>query len=318
MTGTFRSLIKKYFPTELLVQLEVVANDKQISNNQKTDEIVYLLNKYDVPFSPLGNGTNRYGILIDGYAVKIALDRAGQIDNMREFKYAKRFGTDVVRVYECTPGVGTVAVFEYITIFSLSDMEKHQDEMREILGRITENFLVGDMGVSVINYINWGTRLDGTIAILDFAYIYSLSYKGFLCSCEDEGVLQYDHDFNFLICPFCRKKYSFADIRKRITREDEINEIGDIRNDGYVLTEQVQTLEINLDESEHLRPKKKKKKEKSERVKDDKVPALTKEMQEEQLNLLNSITSGGNNHGKKGQGAQGEDRQHGKKHRGPA
>ena len=92
MTGTFRSLIKKYFPTELLVQLEVVANDKQISNNQKTDEIVYLLNKYDVPFSPLGNGTNRYGILIDGYAVKIALDRAGQIDNMREFKYAKRFG----------------------------------------------------------------------------------------------------------------------------------------------------------------------------------------------------------------------------------
>ena len=293
-TATFRSLIKKYFPIDLLVKLEVIASDHRVSNNKKTGAIIDLLRENNIPFTPLGNGTNRYGVLIDGYAVKIALDRAGQIDNMREFKYAKRLYPNVVKVYECTPEKGTVAVFEYITIFSINDMYNYQEEMREILKILSENFLIGDMGVSTDNFINWGYRADGSIAILDFAYIYSLEYKGFLCSCEDEGVLEYDTDFNYLQCPYCRKKYSFADIRKRITAQDEANEIGDIRDDGYVLHSKEENLPINLNESTWRRVKVKKKKERFV-PKKEKDESITPESQAEALKYIDDLIRGQSN-----------------------
>lgn len=258
----FRSLIKKYFPIELLIQLDELTMAHDIDNNSKTPEILELLTKYNVPFTSLGNGTNRYGILVDGYAVKIALDRMGKTDNKREFKYAKRLYPDVVKVYECLE-TGLIATFEYITIFSLDDYYDNQDKMREILKDISKNFLIGDIGISQNNYVNWGTRSDGSIAILDFAYIYSLSYKGFICTCEDEGTLEFDNDFNYLICPFCRKKWSFGDIRKRISKQDEINEIGDIMSLGYILHKDEEVHKIDYTKSpgkvEEQKKKKKKK-----------------------------------------------------------
>lgn len=285
----FRSLILKYFPPELLIKLDQVSMTYGVDNNNKTPEILELLNQYKVPFEPLGNGTNRYGILIDGYAVKIALDRMGKTDNKREFKYAKRLYPYVVKVYECCE-TGLLAVFEYITIFSYSDYLKYQEQMREILKDITEEFLVGDIGISQNNYVNWGIRPDGTIAILDFAYIYSLSYRGFLCTCEDQGVLQYSNDFNYLRCPFCGKKWSFSDIRKRISKQDEIDEIGDIMRLGYVLTDMTQKLPIIPSES---LSDKKKKKEKVFVKKEEKPKEISFDEQMESLDELDKMIYGG-------------------------
>ena len=278
--AVFHSLIKKYFPSELLVKLELVTQTHGIDNNSKTTKILELLNEYNIPYSSLGNGTNRYGFLVDGYAVKIALDRAGHIDNKREFKYAKTHYPDVVKVYECTVD-GLLAVFEYITIFSMDDFVSYQEDMRKILKKITENYLVGDVGISTINYINWGIRADGSIAILDFAYIYSLSYRGFLCTCEDEGILQYDKDFNFLRCPFCGKKWSFSDIRKRITKEDELNEIGDIREVGYNLKNSEEELIVDYEKSPHMKPK----------VKKEKIKPVKKSKEIIDINYINDINN---------------------------
>lgn len=255
MEKLFRSILKKYFPVELCVELESISKMMHIDNNGKTPYIKEVLERYNVPYAPLGNGTNRYGIIVDGYAVKIALDRMGCVDNKREFKYGKQLYPSVVKVYECLEN-GLLAVSEYITIFSLNDYYEKQDEMREILAEIAANFLIGDIGVSKNNYANWGTRGDGSICILDFAYIYSLSYKGFLCTCDDEGMLESDNDFNYFICPICRKKFSFGDLRKRITKQDEINEIGDIKEVGYVLHKDGEMLPIDYDKSPDKRPKK--------------------------------------------------------------
>ena len=60
-----------------------------ISNNEKNAFVKTLLTDYNIPFSGLGPGTNRMAVLIDGYAVKIALDKDGMIDNKREFLYTK-------------------------------------------------------------------------------------------------------------------------------------------------------------------------------------------------------------------------------------
>ena len=95
-------------------------------------------------------------------------------------------------------------------------------------------------------------------------YIYSLSYKGFYCTCEDEGTLTFDRDFNFLVCPFCKKKWSFGDIRKRITKQDEIDEIGDIMKLGYVLGKEEEEHPIDPEKSPVKVKKKKEKEEKPE------------------------------------------------------
>lgn len=230
----FRSLIKKYFPLELQLELDKLANNYELNNNEKNEKIEVLLQEYNVPYEMLGPGTNRTGILIDGYAVKIALDRLGKIDNRREFKYTVRLQPYVVKVYESNRQ-GLIAVSEYVTIFSIDDYYDKQTEMRDMLKEISNNFLIGDIGVTSNNYVNWGIRNDGSICILDFAYIYALSYKTFGCTCDDGVLLEYDRDYVNLSCPACGKKYTFGQIRKRITKVDEEIEIGDITELGYLL-----------------------------------------------------------------------------------
>ena len=214
----------------------------------------------------------------------------GKIDNKREIKYSKRLYPSVVKVYECAT-TGLVAAFEYVTIFTLDDFYSYQEDMRPILREISENFLVGDIGISTDNYVNWGIRSDGTICILDFAYIYSLSYKGFKCTCEDEGTLQFDNDFVFLKCPMCGKKWSFSDIRKRISKADEINEIGDITKIGYVLHKAEEKLEEIPEFSPHdfKKPKKKKSKHEHNRQVEHVDYDTSEEAQKRALEKLNKM-----------------------------
>ena len=284
-------MIKKYFPIELMIELDELSQQHDIDNNGKGKEICKLLKKYNIEFEPLGSGTNRYAVIIDGYAFKIALDKLGKTDNKRELKYGRLLYPYVIKVYECLP-TGLIASFEYITLFSLQDFYDNQHKMREILKEISENFLIGDIGVTTENYANWGTRNDGSIAILDFAYIYSLSYQGFKCTCEDEPTLQFDNDFVYLICPICGKKFSFLDIRRRISQTDEINEIGDIRNDGYVLHSEEEEVEINEKFSpfEFIHEKKKKKKPKrKERPDKIKIYDTSKDNQKKMMEELDNL-----------------------------
>lgn len=286
-----RSLIHKYFPTELLMELDKISANYDIDNNAKSKLINKLLDDYNVPYDVLGNGTNRYGILIDGYAVKIALDRLGKVDNRREFKYSAQLQPCVVKVYESNKE-GLIAVTEYVTIFTLDDLYERQEEMREILHSISQNFLVGDIGVSANNYINWGIRNDGTACILDFAYIYALSFKQFHCSCSEDSLVEYDNDYNNLICPSCHRKYSFGEIRKRITKADEEAEIGNILDVGYVLKNEEEEVEIDpakviVDINDPAKTKKDQK-EKKAKIRIEKQPKQNYDLSyEEQLELLN-------------------------------
>lgn len=253
-----RSLIQNYFSMELKDEIFKVTLEHILDNNEKGKIIKDLLTKYNVPYTSLGSGTNRMAVLIDGYAVKIGLDKDGMIDNRREFLYTRELQPYVVKVYECTQN-GLLAVTEYVSIFTLDDFHNYQEDMREILSEISNFFLIGDVGITGKNYVNWGLRNDGTICILDFAYIYSVKYKLFVCTCDDESILNYDKDYNVLICPHCGKKYRFAEIRKRITAKNQEDEIGDIRRLGYNITKPEELVPVNPD-FENIKPEKKKKK----------------------------------------------------------
>ena len=231
-----------------------------VDNNTKGFELKNLLTKYigKDKFTSLGSGTNRFGILIDGYAVKFALDGDGMIDNRREFLYSQDLYPYVVKVYEAFPN-GLVAVTEYVEIFNIEAFYKYENKMKEILSDIANNYLVGDVGVTGKNYVNWGIRhsgIDDDICILDFAYIYNVKFNVSRCSCGH--FLQYDDKYVNFECPSCGKKYTFGEVRRKISRKDQENEIGDIRRLGYVLTSAEETKEINP-EFTHDNSKKKKK-----------------------------------------------------------
>ena len=75
--GKKRSLLLKYFSKDLYIEILRITMISDADNNEKGFLIKDLLRKNNIPFSPLGSGTNRIAVLIDGYAVKIALDRDG-------------------------------------------------------------------------------------------------------------------------------------------------------------------------------------------------------------------------------------------------
>lgn len=258
-----RSIINKYFTKEIYFELYRITMINDLDNIEKGYLIIDYLKSVGLNFSPLGSGTNRMAILLDGYAIKIALDKDGMIDNRREMLYTKDLQPYVIKVYECTPS-GLIAVTEYVSAFTdkADLLSRYVIKAREILNNISQYYLVGDVGITEKNYGNWGIRkTDGSLCILDYAYIYSVRYTVFSCTNEDcenpNSLLQYDNNFVNLICPSCGTKYSFAQLRQRITRKQQEEEIGDIRRLGYNITKDNEEVEI-IPEFEHrdiIKPK---------------------------------------------------------------
>lgn len=242
---TKRSLILKYFTQEMNLELYRITMIPGVDNNGRTELICRYLSQCGLVFEKLGSGTNRMAILLDGYAVKIALDRHGMIDNKREMLFTQELQPYVIKVYECMTS-GLIAVTEYVSAFTEKSQlfTEYVDEVKRILKNISDRYLVGDVGVSAHNYQNWGIRRDDkSICMLDYAYIYSVRYSTFTCA-DDEALLQYDRNYVNLICPVCGRQYKFSDLRERITNEQQRTEIGDIRRLGYTLTQPVQELDI--------------------------------------------------------------------------
>ena len=155
-----RSLIKKYISDELYIDILKTTLISDADNNEKSIMIKDLLTKYGVPWSGLGNGTNRFAVQVDGYSLKIALDKDGMIDNCREMLYSKALQPYAVKTYECTPS-GLFCVEEYVDILDKSDFDDPavQREMRDILGELSQMFLIGDVGINSKNYVSFWSPL---------------------------------------------------------------------------------------------------------------------------------------------------------------
>lgn len=259
-TKVLKSLLMEFIPYELYADLNTVV-DMHVDNSTKEIGIKYLLNKYKIPFTPLGSGTNRLGILIGGYAFKFAYDKAGCTDNKREFKYSKLLYPYAIKVYECFPN-GLVSISEYIEVFTEEDFWTYREPMKNILRDLSSKYLIGDVGIIKKNLTNWGVRhseYGDQICILDFAYIYDVSFGTFTCSCDNITMLEYDKSFSKFICPNCAKVYTFEDLRSRITKKLENEEIGDIRNISYNVISSMQTVDyvpeysdMNIEEDENV------------------------------------------------------------------
>lgn len=258
-----RSLLLESLPLELRVQIDLLSRRRDIANKEKQSELFKLLRSFNIEnVTPLGPGTNRYAFKLNGYVIKVATDNDGKIDNFKEFKMAKRLFPYTTKVYEVSSN-GTLLVAEYIQPFqSYTEMLHYADKIRDILKKLSNVYLIGDVGITAKNYANWGIRIGTDEPVcLDFAYVYDVSSELFTCT-RCGSMLTPNKDFTELYCPnpSCGHKYLFEDIRRRIGNDLHKHEIGDLTEEGYLLYESKVDTELTASRSNYLDRKKKHKK----------------------------------------------------------
>ena len=133
MVKNLRSLLHERFPLDLRVKIELLSRRRDITNKEKQEELFKLLREFKInDIVPLGPGTNRYAFKVNGYVIKVATDHDGKIDNLKEFKMAKRLFPYVTKTYEVSEN-GTLLVAEYIQPFSsYTEMCMYAEKIRTI------------------------------------------------------------------------------------------------------------------------------------------------------------------------------------------
>ena len=96
-----------------------------------------------------------------------------------EFIYSRQLQPYVVKCYELAPD-GLVAVFEYLEIFTVDDLYKNQSTMREMLTDIAAEFLIGDVGISSVNYQDFISCTRGIFIIKRYLLFLRRYYITFL------------------------------------------------------------------------------------------------------------------------------------------
>ncbi len=228
-----RSRIKEFITDKAMDMLTKVYFKRNVDNNEKARMIQLVLDQNNIDNVLLGPGTNRVAFLIDGYVFKFAMDSWGIKDNYNELASSKELQPFVVKTYETC---GLINVCEYVTLMSTEDFAHPQVEkiIVSTLSELSVSYLLGDVGYTAKNFTNWGYRDDGSVVILDYAYIYQIQNHDIICF-DDGHLLEYNEYFTHLVCPHCRRKYDFMEIRRRISTTFEADEANSVLDNAYKL-----------------------------------------------------------------------------------
>ena len=94
-------------------------------------------------------------------------------------------------------------------------------------------------------------RDNQELVALDFAYIYRIIGDELRCDCDVAPMLEYTPDYDKLVCPHCRKRYMFIDVRRRISKEMETQELEMSKARAYQITEKIEKVhDDSMDVSE--------------------------------------------------------------------
>lgn len=202
------SLIKEYFPDEVLKALFYQALSVDIMDNNARAEIIkYICEPYG--FDELGTGTNRIGLLKNNFVFKIALDRRGIVDNFTEFKRSAEMPRFLAKSYETNM---LILCQQYVNVMDQEQFIYNEPVIKDMLSQISSAFIFDDIGFTVKNSANYGyieTPEGDEIRILDYGYLYPLTLenKTELFRCPRCGAkLEWDRNYTRFECnnPKCR------------------------------------------------------------------------------------------------------------------
>lgn len=208
-----KSKIKAMFNKELRRYFAAICDTRQIQNNiLKMDLLQRILTVNGIQSEQLGGATNRYVTMIDGYAVKFAVDRQGYKDNLMEYALAQELQPRVTRSYETN---GYILIHKCVRILTEEEWRMRKIEILKILDELGREYLLGDVGYYDLNRTNWGVTDEGDLVIVDYAYCHRLTEGLFTCPVCG-AVLSYDQNFTSFICTDranCHAKYTYNQIK---------------------------------------------------------------------------------------------------------
>lgn len=218
--STFRSRLNK-LPLELKIKIGEIPYQKGMRASNRRLKVIEYLKEYNIDFTEVGTGTNRFIIRYDGFAIKIALDNEGIADNKQEWVMSELLAPDISLAYEISSG-GHMLVAQYCPAFtSYGDMRNYAGTIRKILAKWSMRFLLGDVGISRVNFANWGISPAGKPVCIDYAYIFPANMNLFECICGSTN-MDMDADFTAYKCAKCGKEYQDRDLRVRISNDDRL------------------------------------------------------------------------------------------------
>jgi hypothetical protein len=207
-------------PFEARVKIGEVAYQKGMRATSRRNRVIEILKEYNVPFTEVGTGTNRFIVKYDGFALKIALDREGVADNKQEWVMAEMLSPDVAMAYEISKG-GHLLVAAYAPAFTSYAEMLGYPQIKSILERWGTRFLLGDVGFNRVNYANWGL-LGGKPVCIDYAYIFPASMDLFKCNCGCKRMKFVDDTCSEYKCIECGREYQDRELRCKISQDDRL------------------------------------------------------------------------------------------------
>lgn len=204
-------IINEIFEMEVITKISNICDSFEITdNNLRADEIMDVLSDYD--FKELGCGTNRICVKKKGYpyAIKIALDGRGIMDNNIEFNIFNdpelREHNDVTLSYENS---GLILLSQKVPTMKSEDFEYFKKDIYKILKRLSKTYILNDIGPR--SFKNWGIFNEKPI-IIDFAYLSRVKDAKIKVCNKCSGKLHYTTDFIQMQCEDCGKLFNLADI----------------------------------------------------------------------------------------------------------
>lgn len=220
VTCGFRSRLMT-IPKECRVKIGEVSYQKGMRATSRKNKVIEILKEYNIPFTEVGTGTNRFIVKYDGFALKIALDREGIADNKQEWVMSEMLSPHVATAWEIIKG-GHLLVASYAPAFtSYSEMSIYGPKIRKILDQWGSRYLLGDVGFNRVNYANWGL-LGGLPVCIDYAYIFPASMDLFKCVCGCKRMKFTDESYSSYKCVECGREYEDRDLRAKISQNDRL------------------------------------------------------------------------------------------------
>lgn len=200
---------------------------KLMSNNTRMNLIKnFIRMAWSDKIINFGTGTNRLAVMTESLVFKIAIDKAGCVDNLHEFYMSGELYPYVTKSYETNE---LILVSEYVNV--IKTKEEFDDRKIEIIKILREledmTSLMLDVGFITKNRTNWGVRVsDNKPVILDFAYIYT-KLPGIQLACvnkqcrEKHGIqmLRYTDNYSAMQCPACNRVYGPASFQRMISTD---------------------------------------------------------------------------------------------------
>jgi len=244
MIFTYRSRLAQ-IPIEVREALGEVSYQIGMTPSARRERCIKALKEHNIPFKDIGTGTNRFIIRYDGYAVKIALDAEGIADNKQEWVMSSRLSPDVAKAHEISKG-GHLLVASYAPAFSnYQEFLSYRPQITAILKRWSKQYLLGDVGITSVNYANWGL-LESKPVCIDYAYIFPVAMRTFTCVCGCEEMNFADEQFTIYKCgnPDCNMTYTDRELRSRISQEERLRLFKNVSDKAIEMFAPEQDVEI--------------------------------------------------------------------------